>query len=55
MTRGPDYEHKVQYDVEAVPDEHGEGEEYTMVSQHTDAALESLQTRLRDPELVMRC
>ena len=55
VTRGADHQHQVQDDVEAVPDEHGEGEGEAVVSQLGNAALESLQTRLCDPELLVSC
>ena len=52
-TTGPDHQHQVQDDVEAVPDEHGEGEDNAMVPDHSNAVLESLQTRLCNPELLI--
>ena len=55
MTRGADHQHQVQDEVEAVPDEHREGEGEAVVSQLGNAALESLQTRLCDPELLVSC
>ena len=54
LTAGPDHEHQVQDDVEAVPDEHGEGEDDAVVTQHCDALLQSLQARFCDPELLIR-
>ena len=54
LTAGPDHEHQVQDDVEAVPDKHGEGEDDAVVTQHCDALLQSLQARFCDPELLIR-
>ena len=53
-TAGPNHQHQVQDDVEAVPDEQGEGEDNAMVPNHSNAVLQSLQTRLCYPELLIR-
>ena len=53
-TAGPNHQHQVQDDVEAVPDEQREGEDNAMVPNHCNAVLQSLQSCLCYPELLIR-
>ena len=52
-TASSNHQHQVENDVEAVPDEQAEGEDNAMVTHHSNSMLQSLQTRLCYPELLI--